>query len=88
MKNLTSIFYSGIYWQTKWLTTNGPILRRFTQELCNFFETDNLCIFNNGTLALQIAMQGYEFTKFKRLIIFASSGITVHSHLSVRYSSC
>jgi len=40
------------------LTNDGPILRRFTQELCNYFETDNLCLFNNGTLALQIALQG------------------------------
>ena len=45
-------------WENRWLTNNGPILQRFTQELCNFFETDNLCLFNNGTLALQIALQG------------------------------
>jgi dTDP-4-amino-4,6-dideoxygalactose transaminase len=45
-------------WETRWLTNDGPILRRFTQELCNFFETDNICLFNNGTLALQIALQG------------------------------
>lgn len=45
-------------WQTRWLTNNGPILQRFTRELCNFFETDNACLFNNGTLALQIALQG------------------------------
>ncbi|MGD0236767.1 MAG: DegT/DnrJ/EryC1/StrS family aminotransferase [Syntrophorhabdales bacterium] len=45
-------------WESRWLTNNGPILQRFTQELCNFFETDNLCLFNNGTLALQIALQG------------------------------
>lgn len=45
-------------WETRWLTNNGPILQRFTQELCNFFETDNLCLFNNGTLALQIGLQG------------------------------
>lgn len=45
-------------WETRWLTNNGPILRRFTQELCNYFETDNICLFNNGTLALQIALQG------------------------------
>ena len=49
-------------WETRCLTNNGPILRRFTQELCNFFETDNLCIFNNGTLALQIALQGMGIT--------------------------
>lgn len=45
-------------WENRWLTNNGPILQRFTQELNNFFETDNLCLFNNGTLALQIALQG------------------------------
>ena len=45
-------------WETRWLTNNGPILQRFTQELRNFFETDNVCLFNNGTLALQIALQG------------------------------
>jgi len=45
-------------WETRWLTNNGPILRRFTQKLCDFFETDNICLFNNGTLALQIALQG------------------------------
>jgi dTDP-4-amino-4,6-dideoxygalactose transaminase len=45
-------------WKTRWVTNNGPILQRFTQELSNFFETDNICLFNNGTLALQIALQG------------------------------
>jgi dTDP-4-amino-4,6-dideoxygalactose transaminase len=45
-------------WETGWLTNNGPILQRFTDELCNYFETDNICLFNNGTLALQIGLQG------------------------------
>ena len=45
-------------WENRWLTNNGPILQRFTRELCNFFESDNVCLFNNGTLALQIALQG------------------------------
>jgi dTDP-4-amino-4,6-dideoxygalactose transaminase len=45
-------------WESRWLTNNGPIVKRFTQELCTHFETDNLCLFNNGTLALQIALQG------------------------------
>jgi len=53
-------FYEGIkeVWESQWLTNNGPILRRFTKELGNFFETDNLTLFNNGTLALQLALQG------------------------------
>ncbi len=45
-------------WENRWLTNNGPILQRFTRELSNFFETDNVCLFSNGTLALQIALQG------------------------------
>jgi len=45
-------------WQTRWLTNNGPIVQRFTRELRSTFETDNVCLFNNGTLALQIALQG------------------------------
>ena len=49
-------------WENRWLTNNGPILDRFTRQLGNFFETDNLCLFNNGTLALQIALQGIELS--------------------------
>ncbi len=45
-------------WDTGWLTNNGPVLREFTRKLCAYFETDNACLFNNGTLALQIALQG------------------------------
>lgn len=45
-------------WDSRWLTNNGPVLRRFTQQLSNYFETDNVCLFNNGTLALQIGLQG------------------------------
>lgn len=45
-------------WDSKWLTNNGPVLNRFSKELCDYFETENVCLFNNGTLALQIALQG------------------------------
>lgn len=45
-------------WSNSWLTNNGPVLLRYQQRLCDYFETNNLCLFNNGTLALQIALQG------------------------------
>lgn len=45
-------------WDNQWLTNNGPVLSRYRSELKNYFETDNICLFNNGTLALQIALQG------------------------------
>jgi len=45
-------------WDNHWLTNNGPIVQRFSRELSNYYETDNVCLFNNGTLALQIGLQG------------------------------
>ena len=45
-------------WENAWLTNNGPVLKRYTRELCHFFESENVCLFNNGTMALQIGLQG------------------------------
>lgn len=45
-------------WGNRWLTNNGPVLQRFTQRLMGYCGTDKLCVFSNGTLALQIALQG------------------------------
>ncbi len=45
-------------WENRWLTNNGPILRRFVRQLSHYFETGNICLFSNGTLALQIALEG------------------------------
>ncbi|HZM05600.1 MAG TPA: DegT/DnrJ/EryC1/StrS family aminotransferase [Candidatus Saccharimonadales bacterium] len=47
-------------WSSEWLTNNGPVLQRFQKELCDYFNTSNVCLFNNGTLALQIALQGLQ----------------------------
>ena len=49
-------------WNNEWLTNNGPVLQHFQKELCHYFNTDNLCLFNNGTLALQIALQGMQLS--------------------------
>ena len=45
-------------WASRWLTNYGPVLKRFENLLADYMETENLCIFNNGTLALQIGLQG------------------------------
>ena len=45
-------------WESQWLTNDGPVLQRYTRQLASYFETDNVCLFNNGTLALQIGLQG------------------------------
>ena len=45
-------------WENRWLTNQGPVLQRFTRDLSRLMETENICLFSNGTLALQIALQG------------------------------
>ena len=49
-------------WERAWLTNNGPIVEKFRDEMAEFCETENLCLFANGTLALQIALQGMGIT--------------------------
>ena len=44
-------------WNNRWLTNNGPVLKRFVGQLGRYFETPNLSLFSNGTLALQIGLQ-------------------------------
>ena len=45
-------------WANAWLTNNGPLVQRYTRQLCHYFQTENICLFNNGTLALQIGLEG------------------------------
>ena len=53
-------YYSGLreIWDNQWLTNNGPVLQRFTGQLSRYLGTDNVSLFNNGTLALQLGLQG------------------------------
>jgi dTDP-4-amino-4,6-dideoxygalactose transaminase len=49
-------------WDNQWLTNNGPVLRRYLQKLEHFVDSPNISLFTNGTLALQIALQGLGLT--------------------------
>ena len=52
----------GQIWDNAWLTNNGPVLGRYTKELESYFHSKNICLFNNGTLALQIGLQGMQIS--------------------------
>ncbi len=43
-------------WSNRWLTNNGPLLQRFHHALAEYLgvEVENLALFNNGTLALEL----------------------------------
>ncbi len=49
-------------WDNAWLTNDGPVLKRYTEHLQRLLRTDNVCLFNNGTLALQIGLQGLQIS--------------------------
>jgi dTDP-4-amino-4,6-dideoxygalactose transaminase len=49
-------------WDRAWLTNNGPLVQQFRDNLIEFCGTKNLSLFVNGTLALQIALQGMGIT--------------------------
>ena len=55
-KHLTEI------WENKWLTNHGPVEQRLEEALARLYKTTNICLFNNGTQALQIALQGMNIT--------------------------
>ncbi len=49
-------------WTNAWLTNRGPVHQRFVRKLAERFQTANVSLFTNGTLALQIGLQGMGLT--------------------------
>jgi len=49
-------------WDRAWLTNNGPLVEQFRSNLMEFCGAKNISLFVNGTLALQIALQGMGIT--------------------------
>ena len=49
-------------WDNRWLTNDGPVLQRYTERMKDFLDVRNVTLFNNGTLALQIGLQGLGIT--------------------------
>ncbi len=49
-------------WDSKWLTNNGQFHQQLEKELAEFLGVKYVCLFNNGTIALMVAMQALEIT--------------------------
>lgn len=49
-------------WNNRWLTNRGPLLERFEQQLGDFLHIDNISVFTNGTLALELGLQALGLT--------------------------
>ena len=44
-------------WENRWLTNDGPFLKRFENELSRFLRVKNISVVSNGTLALLLAIK-------------------------------
>jgi len=49
-------------WDNKLLTNNGPLVQRLEKKLADFMGTKNITLFTNGTLALQLGLQGLDLS--------------------------
>ncbi len=47
-------------WDTHWLTNQGPLHQRLEQELKTYLHQDNITLFTNGHLALDVAIKALE----------------------------
>jgi dTDP-4-amino-4,6-dideoxygalactose transaminase len=43
-------------WASKWITNNGPEHQIFEEEICRRLKVPNVSLFNNGTIALLVAV--------------------------------
>lgn len=44
-------------WESKWLSNNGPKHKELEAKLKNYIKATNVSLFNNGTIALMVAVQ-------------------------------
>lgn len=50
-------------WESKWLTNNGSFHQQLEKELAEFLGVKHFCLFNNGTIALMVALQALEISR-------------------------
>lgn len=51
------ILYLEQIWENKILTNGGPLHQQLEKELCEYLGVDYISLFNNGTIALVVALQ-------------------------------
>ncbi len=47
-------------WANGWITNNGELVQTLEKELAEYFNSKYLCVVNNGTIALQIAIKSLD----------------------------
>lgn len=47
-------------WESRWLTHSGPKHQKLESELCDYLKTENISLFANGHLALELAIEALQ----------------------------
>lgn len=68
-------------WESAWLTNMGDSHQQLEKELCKYLEVENLVLFTNGHLALELLIQGM---KLKGEIITTPFSFVSTTHSIVR----
>ena len=55
-------------WDTRWLTNDGPMHKRFEQRLREVLNVEHLALFANGTLAMELALRALELPEGGRVL--------------------
>ena len=49
-------------WNSKWLTNNGPKHKELELKLKEYLKVDNVAMFSNGTLALELGLKALDIS--------------------------
>ena len=67
-------------WDNRWLSNRGVEHREFEKELCDFLECENISLFANGHVALEVTIDSFDFPKGSEVVT------TPYTHCSTTHS--
>ena len=67
-------------WETRWLSNRGAISKEFEIKLQNYLDVNNVALFANGHVALEVAIDAYHFPRGSEVIT------TPYTHCSTTHS--
>ena len=71
-------------WQTRWLTNMGKYHKQFQSELKEYLNTENVELFTNGHMALELSLQAMNFQRGKTEVITTPFTFASTTHAIVR----
>ena len=71
-------------WETRWLTNMGKYHKEFQEQLKQYLNTENIELFTNGHMALELSLQAMNFPKGRNEVITTPFTFASTTHAIVR----